>query len=120
MRLRLTKKNFNYTAPILNKLSQLEDIEQALTQGFYFKDYRDNDEIKFSGNVFIRVGDYLVETKPCYAVKETTLHSCYDSVKYPSETKEVKDAHYWSWESSLHFNIEDYGKTWALTREELE
>lgn len=102
------------------KLGQLEDIEEALTHGFYYKDYTENDEIRFSGNVFIQVNDYLVETKPCYAVKETTLYSCYNPLGYPSETKEVKDAHYWSWKTCLHFKIKDYGKTWALTREELE
>ena len=79
----------------INKLGQLEDIEEelgidlvtlfkALKNGFYFKDYQNNNEIRFSGNTFIRVGNQFVETKPCYEVKETTLYSCYNPLKYPS------------------------------------
>lgn len=112
--------NFEAIEKELKEYEQYKIIEEALTHGFYYKDYTENDEIRFSGNVFIRVGNHLVETKPCYAVKETTLYSCYNPLEYPSETKEVKDAHYWSWKTCLHFKIEDYGKTWALTKEELK
>ena len=115
----------------INKLGQLEDIEEelgidlvtlfkALKNGFYFKDYQNNNEIRFSGNTFIRVGNQFVETKPCYEVKETTLYSCYNPLKYPSTSKKVEDAHFWSWKTHLHFRIDEYGKTWALTKEELE
>lgn len=104
----------------LKEYEQLKIIEQAETRGFYFKDYQNNNEIRFSGNTFIRVGNQFVETKPCYEVKEITLYSCYNPLKYPSPSKKVEDAHFWSWKTHLHFRIDEYGKTWALTREELE
>ena len=59
----------------LKEYEQLKIIEQAQTHGFYFKDYQNNNEIRFSGNTFIRVGNQFVETKPCYEVKEITLYS---------------------------------------------
>ena len=98
----------------------LATLFKAQTRGFYFKDYQDNNEIKFSGNTFIVVGNQFVQTKPCYEVKETTLYSCYDPMKYPSPNMKVKDAHFWSWKTHPHFRLCDYGKTWALTKEELE
>lgn len=104
----------------LKEYEQLKIIEQAQTRGFYFKDYQNNNEIRFSGNTFIRVGNYFVQTKPCYEVKETTLYSCYNPLQYPSPSKKVEDAHFWSWKAHLHFRIDEYGKTWASTREELE
>lgn len=104
----------------LKEYEQLKIIEQAETRGFYFKDYQNNNEIRFSGNSFIRVGNQFVETKPCYEVKETTLYSCYNPLQYPSPSKKVEDAHFWSWKTHLHFRIDEHGKTWALTREELE
>ena len=119
----------------LDKLGQLEDIEEELNlwcleekqrtltnflklilaeeKGFYYK--KDN-EIYFC-MWCIRVGFKIVETKPCYVVKETTLKSCYYGDV--EEFKEVEDAHYWDWKTCLHFHLKDYGKTWALTREEL-
>ena len=103
----------------LKEYEQLKIIEQAQTWGFYFKDYQNNNKIMFS-DTFIRVGNEFVETKPCYEVKETTLYSCYNQLEYPSPSVKVEDAHFWSWKTHLHFRIDDYGKTWALTREELE
>ena len=104
----------------INEYEQIKIVIKALTYGFYFKDYQDNNRIGFSGNTFINVGNELVETKPCYEVKEVTLYSCFDPLKYPSPSIKVEDAHFWSWKTHLHFRIEDYGKTWALTKEELE
>ena len=109
----------------LDRLEKLEKIEnelgchldvafKATQNGIYFKE---NNEIHFSSWI-IRVGKSFVEVKPCYAVKETTLASCY----YKSDTEElkyVKDAHYWDWKTCRNWKIKDYGKTWALTREEL-
>lgn len=103
----------------LKEYAQLKIIEQAQTHGFYFKDYQNNNEIRFSGNTFIRVRNQFVETKPCYEVKEITLYSCYNPLKYPSQSMKVEDAHFWSWKTHLHFSIDDYGKAWALTKEEL-
>lgn len=121
---------------VAGKLGQLEDIEEELNlyvleenqrclsnflrlilaeeKGFYYK--KDN-EVHFC-RWCIRVGLRIVETKPCYAVKETTLKSCYYGDV--EEVKELADAHYWDWKTCLNFHLEDYGKTWALTREELE
>ena len=124
----------------MNKFGQLEDIEEKLNlwgleenqrslnnflrlilaeeNGFYYK--KDN-EIHFC-DCCVRVGLFLVETRPCYAVKETTLQSCYYGDV--EEIKPVEDAHYWSWKTCLHVHLKDYGKKelggWALTKEELE
>ena len=92
----------------------LVTLSQIEREGFYYK--KDN-EIYYCRNC-IRVGTYFIETKPCYAVKETTLESCYYGDV--SEVKPVEDAHYWSWKTSLHVSLKDYGKTWARTREELK
>ena len=88
---------------------------KASSFGFY---YKENNEIKYKRFGAVIVGKYLVETKPVYAVKETTLNSSYygdvESMKI------VDDAHYWDWGTCKHWEIKDYGKTWALTKEELE
>lgn len=124
-----------YTGQAINKLGQLEYIEQKLNlwgleenqrcltnflrlilaeeEGFYYK--KDN-EIYFC-RWCIRVGLQLVEVHPCYAVKETTLESCYYGDV--EKIKAVEDAHYWSWKTCLNVHLKDYGKTWALTKEEL-
>ena len=112
-------REINIIEKELKEYEHLKIIEQAQTHGFYFIDYQNNNEIRFSGNTFIRVGNQFVETKPCYEVKETTLYSCYNPLQYPSPSKKVEDAHFWSWKTHLHFRIENYGKTWALTKEEL-
>ena len=109
----------------IHKLGQLEDIERelgvdlvtlfkAIENGFY---YIKNDEIHFC-RWCIRVNYSLIEVSPCYAVKETTLQSCYYGDV--SELKQTKDAHYWDWDTSLYVKLKDYGKSWALTKEELE
>lgn len=112
--------NFEIIEKALKEHEQLKIIEQAETRGFYFKDYQNNNEIMFSGNTFIRVGKHFVQAKPCYEVKEITLYSCYNPLEYPSPSVKVEDAHFWSWKTHLHFRIDEYGKTWALTKEELE
>ena len=109
----------------LDKLSQLKDIERelgvdlvtlfkAIENGFY---YTKNDEIHFC-RWCIRVNYSLIEVSPCYAVKQTTLQSCYYGDV--SALKQTTDAHYWDWDTSLHVELKDYGKTWALNKEELE
>lgn len=126
-----------YDAQIIrNKLGQLEDIEDKLNlwgvekeqrslinflklvlaseNGFY---YKKDGEIYFC-RWCVRVGLQLVEVQPCYAVKETTLQSCYYGDV--EKIKAVEDAHYWSWKTCLNVHLRDYGITWALTKEELE
>ena len=86
----------------------------AEENGFY---YKKDDKIYFC-RWCVRVGLHLVETQPCYAVKETTLQSCYYGDV--EKIKAVEDAHYWSWKTCLNVHLRDYGKIWALTKEELE
>ena len=106
---------------VYNKLGQLEDLEdrlgidlltlfKALENGIYYK----NVETYYCRNI-IRVGKYFVEVKPIYAVKETTLESCF----YKTDTEKLKyvnDAHYWDWKTCKKWNIKDYGKTWWLEK----
>ena len=88
---------------------------KASSFGFYSKA---NNEITYKRIGVVIVGKYLVETKPVYAVKETTLNSSYYGDV--ESMKKVDDAHYWDWKTCKHWEIKDYGKTWALTKEELE
>lgn len=83
---------------------------KALENGIYYK----NVETYYCRNI-IRVGKYFVEVKPIYAVKETTLESCY----YKTDTEQLKyvnDAHYWDWKTCKKWNIKDYGKTWWIDK----
>ena len=84
---------------IFNKLGQLEDLEEeleidlvtlfkALQNGVWYKDYKDNDKIKFT--------DDIEENMKC---KELIVPAKYTII-------------------GLKFRV--YGKTFALTREELE
>lgn len=120
---------------LAQKLGQLEDIEDKLNlfilgkengnlinflnlilaeeKGFY---YKDKNEIKFC-RWCVRVGFQLVEVKPCYYVKETTLESCYYGDT--EQLKEVQDTHYWSWKTSLSVHLKDFNKTWSLRKEDL-
>ena len=90
------------------------DIYLADFNGIY---YKENNKIYFTNRI-VHVGYSFVEVKPCYAVKETTLESCYYGDVSP--LKEVEDAHYWDWKTSRSWKFEDYKKTWAFKREELE
>ena len=110
----------------LKKHRMLKNIEEELgvdlitlfkasSFGFY---YKENNEIKYKRFGAVIVGKYLVETKPVYAVKETTLNSSYYGDV--ESMKKVDNAHYWDWKTCKHWEIKDYGKTWALTKDELE
>lgn len=123
-RAKMSPNGMESQASILSKLGRLEDLEdelgidlitlfKAARNGFYYK--KDN-EIQFC-RWCVRVGGSLVEVKPCYAVKETTLRSTYYGDV--EEVTPVEDAHYWSWRSCVSVKIKDYGKIWALTKEEL-
>lgn len=80
---------------ILNKLGQLEDIEEELGIDLItlFKVFNGKD-------IFI---------KESYTGEIINRGSFYPNVKY----KEIHDGYCW------HLKFEDYGKTWALTKEEL-
>lgn len=110
----------------LEKLSRLEDIEEqlgidlitlyrALSRGIY---YKEDNHIFFTTNNIVLVSNELVEVKPTYVVKETTIKSCYYGDCEP--LKYLKDAHYWDWKTCNHWKLKDYKKTWSLAREELE
>lgn len=93
-----------------NKLGQLEDIEEqlgidlvtlfkALSDGFYFIDER---------GVFHNTRCYL---KPVL-----------DAYRNKIEIQEYVDnaGGYWFKNTGEYVRLSDYGKTWALTKEELE
>lgn len=77
---------------------------KAVTDNFYYID-EDWLDIYWSGNRWIYIGngwsDHFIQTRP---------HHCED----------CKDAHIFDWKKDKSVSFKDYGKTWALTREELE
>ena len=108
--MRLTIKGFNYGDPKADKLSRLEDIEEelgidlvtlfkALEQGAWFVDKRNK-------NIFFA---------------KCTLCSKLDG-KFECTQEEMKFNGFIILEQlfGLGYELKDYGKTWALTREELE
>lgn len=100
---------------VLDKVNlSVENVVKAVLDGIY---YIENGEIKFARNIIL-VGYHIVETSPCYAVKKTTLNSCYYGDVEPLQ--EVADAHYWDWKTSRNWKLNEYLKTWALTKEELK
>lgn len=110
---------------LLQIIGKYEDLEEelgidlitlfkALKDGIYYK----NIEIYYCHNI-VMVGKYFVEVKPIYAVKETTIESCYYKT-YTERLKFVDDAHYWDWKTCKKWELKDYKKTWALNRSDLE
>ena len=99
---RLTNKELHIVEDMnkaLDKLSQLEDIEEelgidlltlfkALESGVWYKDYKDNDKIKFTNRVEenMRCKEFIVPAK--YTI--------------------------------IALKFKDYDETWSLTREDLE
>lgn len=77
---------------------------KAVTDNFYYID-EDWMEIYWSANRWIYIGngtsDHFIQTRP---------HQCED----------CEDAHIFDWKKDKSVSFKDYGKTWALTREELE
>ncbi len=111
----------------LERLEKLESIEKELgcplnvlmkasKNGFYH--VNDEGNIYFMSHAVLVNIDTFVEVKPCYAVKETTLESCYSGDVSP--LKEVKDSHYWDWKTCGSWRIKDYKKTWWLKRDKSE
>lgn len=93
------KENFKIIKKDLDRLEQLEDIEEeleidlatlftALEKGVWYKDYKDDDKIKFTDRVEenIKCKEFIVPAK--YTI--------------------------------IGLKFRDYGKTFALTKEELE
>ena len=94
---------------------ELTTLYRALSRGIY---YKEDNHIFFTTNNIVLVSNELVQVKPTYAVKETTIKSCYYGDCEP--LKYLKDAHYWDWKTCNHWKLKDYGVTWSLTKEELE
>ena len=89
-------KEETFESDAINKLGQLEDIEEELGIDLItlFK--------VFSGkDIFI---------KESYTGEIINRGSFYPNIRY----KEIHDGYSW------HLKFEDYGKTWALTKEELQ
>lgn len=82
----------------------LDTFLKAELNGFYYinKEWLD---IFWAGNSWIFIGngwsDHFIQTRP---------HHCED----------CEDAHIFDWKKDKSVSFKDYGKTWALTREELE
>lgn len=90
----------------------METFIQIITEGFYYKQdkniYYKNNAI-FIGNGYSPHSNHMVGTH--------FLNADYD----PDTGKNLTDQHYWDWcKKEDVFCFEDYGKTWALTRQELE
>ena len=101
--LRLESVNDDKWNKAISKLGQLEDIEEelgidlitlfkALNEGSWFKDPRYNHE----GEIYFSEAELY--KSPWGKVK----HSLYETTR------------------RFNFSLKDYGKTWALTKEELE
>ena len=77
---------------------------KAVTDNFYYID-KDWLDIFWTGNRWVYIGngwsDHFIQTRP---------HHCED----------CSDAHIFDWKKDKSVNFKDYGKTWALTKEELE
>ena len=93
-----------------------QHIMKAIKDGFYYEN--DDGKIYFMRYAVLVNSDTFVEVKPCYAVKETTLESCYSGDVSP--LKEVKDAHYWDWKTCRNWKTKNYKKNWWLKRDKSE
>lgn len=94
----------------------LDVLMKAIKYGFYYEN--DDGKIYFMRYAVLVNSDTFVEVKPCYAVKETTLESCYSGDVSP--LKEVKDAHYWDWKTCRNWKTKNYKKNWWLKRDKSE
>lgn len=78
---------------VLNKLGQLEDIEEELGINLI--------------TLFKALNQFYAKDLDCYCPRPTILF------------KSVKNEWFIKWINN-YYKLKDYGKTWALTREELE
>ena len=92
--MRLTKKGFYYGAPILKKLGQLEDIEDELGIDLI---------TLFEA---LKNGIWLKDKKDQFIPYHCLLRDDFILVLYEDIYKK-------------EYLLKDYGKTWALTKEEL-
>lgn len=95
--MRLTKKDFNYHSPMLYKLSQLENIEEELGINLIRLSIALKQKFVYhNGKAKIELLGLHIKSNELYlyGFVENTTHAVY-------------------------LSLEDYGKTWALTREEL-
>lgn len=104
------------------KIAKIERLEKGLgisidkfisiiTNGFY---YREGNEIYWQSNAIFIGNGYCPHSNSM--VNTHHLRSEYDR----EDKKQITDSHYWDWARKEDvFNFEDYGKTWASTREEL-
>lgn len=100
--------NLDYLKSVYNKLGQLEDIEEgigvdlitllkALSQDtIYYKDYQFDYKIQECTVIYCML--VYIKGKPVYALLLNNDN----------------------WPCGIHVYATDYGKTWALTKEELE
>lgn len=90
----------------------IETFISIITDGFYYKEGKN---IYYQRNAIFIGNGYSPHSNSM-----VTTH--FLSSEYDEENKiQIKDQHYWDWARKEDvFNFEDYGKTWALTREELE
>lgn len=132
---RLTEKrgNFYYDkgecvcTECSDKLGKLEDIEEqrkvdlivlnkALNEGFYFKKYKNEmEEMEETGNY-----DILFACPSKYTVVNFWYNTIeiYVAPKWKIDYSKNLEINYPAVEGEVWFK--DYGKTWALSREELE
>lgn len=97
--MRLTRKDFNYQAPVLSKLGQLEDIEE---------------ELGIDLILLLKAVKDGVYVKHCYNTHCESIDYMPFRVDYWKDYIEGKKG--WL---ICGFEPKDYGKTWALTKEEL-
>lgn len=101
---RLTLKNKEWacqlTTPMYDKLHDLEDIEQELgiDLATLFKAIKNGVYCKYTPNLMCAIE--LCFNNGMYGYNQGQFYFC-----------DYKDNEYW---------LKDYGKTWALTKEELE
>lgn len=90
----------------------IEKFIKIITNGFY---YRDGKEIYWLGNQAIFVGNG-------YSPHSNNMVRTHYEIRDDNKSaNNEEDCHYWDWKNKKDvFNFENYGKTWAVTRAELE
>lgn len=138
--MRLTKKDFNYSAPILQKLGQLEDLmekyniktlEQVESAFIGFvSDY--TEEGRNHIGELLKLEDELgIDLVTLFkALKNGIWVKFYPLDYYEKETIKFAGKFYFGATFDFdkpifrfyqrEYKLKDYGKTWALTKEELE
>ena len=88
----------------------IDTFLDIITKGFYYKEGKEiyyMSNAIFIGNGYCPHSNSMVQTR--FMVRDNAKRS-----------RNEEDCHYWDWKApNSVWNFEDYGKTWALTREEL-